>query len=88
MPTYRDYTDAEIVQRGEAIYSERIQPVTNLEDKGKFVVIDVESGEWAMGENQPALSRALHAKRPEAPLYIMRVGFPYAARLGSGWAPK
>lgn len=88
MTTYHDYTDAEIEQRGEAIYAERIQPDVTAGDKGKYVVIDVETGDWAMGDNQPALSRSLHVKRPEAPLYIMRVGFPYAARLGSGWTAK
>ena len=82
MTTYRDYTDEEIERRGEAIYAERIRSLVEEAHRGEYVVINIESGEWEMGDDVLKLSRALHAKHPEGALYTLRVGHDYVVRLG------
>ena len=44
--TGRDYKPGEITARGKAIYRDRIQSQVEPKEKGKFVVIDVETGDY------------------------------------------
>ena len=41
----RKYPLEEFARRGDAIYKERIEPLLSLKDRGKFVAIDIETGE-------------------------------------------
>ena len=82
MTTYRDYTDEEIERRGEAIYAHSIRPLVEKAHKGEYVAIDIETGAWEKGENVFELASRLHERHPQAALYTVRVGYPYAERLG------
>jgi len=79
---YVNYTPEEVESRGEAIYAELIRPRVEARDKGKFVVIDIESGDYEIDEEDlRATQRVLH-KRPKAVLYGLRVGYETAYSLG------
>lgn len=84
--------EAEIVPRGEDIYERDVRPKLGPEHEGKFVVLDVTTGEYAMAENDLEASELVLEKNPEAILYGLRVG-PGAASLpahrigASGAAP-
>jgi hypothetical protein len=79
---YANYTPEEVVSRGEAIYKEQIRDNVEAENKGKFVVIDIETGDYEIDvDDLRATMRAL-AKRPAAILYGLRIGYPTAYRLG------
>jgi hypothetical protein len=79
---YANYTPEEVVSRGEAIYKEQIRDNIEAENKGKFVVIDIETGDYEIDvDDLRATMRAL-AKRPAAILYGLRIGYPTAYRLG------
>lgn len=73
---------AEIVQRGQEIYDTRLRAALESGNEGRYVVINVESGEYALGDDMLALSDRLHARQPNAPLYSVRIGYPYTDRLG------
>jgi hypothetical protein len=81
MPGTR-YNDEEIIQRGEALYHQQIRPRVEPDHNGKFLVLDVETGEYEVDSDSRAAFDRAAAKRPDAPFYILRVGFPTAARLG------
>jgi len=80
--TYRDYTDEEIERRGEEIYADNIRLLVEGENKGRYVVINIETGEWRIGDDVLELANELHAGHKEAPLYTLRVGYPFAVTLG------
>jgi hypothetical protein len=81
---YTDYSPDEIVSRGEAIYERQIRPRVELDNQGKYVIIDVETGEYELDDDDAiATTRAL-VKRPEAVLYGLRVGYPSAYVFGGG----
>ena len=82
MTTYRDYTKEEVARRGRDIYDRSIRSEVAPGDKGKYVTIDVETGDWRMGDNISGLAAELHEKRPEAPLFTLRVGYAATARIG------
>ena len=71
-----------IADQGEKIYSEVIKPSIDLvEEKGKFVVIDVNSGDYEIDKRDNTATRRLRERRPEAVTYAVRVGRPTAYRM-------
>ncbi|MCI0392215.1 MAG: hypothetical protein MOB07_26085 [Acidobacteria bacterium] len=79
---YANYTPEEVEVRGKAIYVGQIRDRVEAENKGKFVVIDIETGDYEIDtDDLRATMRAL-AKRPAAILYGLRIGYPTAYRLG------
>lgn len=66
----------EVARRGEALYAQDIRAkVENEENIGKVLVIDVETGEYTIDDTGIDGSRLLHAKRPDAPLFGIRIGY-------------
>ena len=79
---YANYSAEEIESRGEEIYQQEVRPHVEAGNKGKFVVIDIETGAYEVdADDLQATKRAL-AKRPEAVLYGLRIGYPTAYTWG------
>lgn len=70
----------EIVPRGEEICERDVRPKLGPEHEGKFVVVDVTTGEYATADDDLEASDLVLEKNPEAILYGLRVG-PEAASL-------
>ena len=71
-----------IADLGDKIYNEHIKPFINFEeDKGKFVVIDVESGDYEIDKRDAAATRRLYERRPDAVSHAVRIGRPTAYRM-------
>ena len=84
----KDYTKEEISALGEKIYQEQIKPLVEPQEKGKFVVIDIESGDYEVDREHLTASRRLRERRPDSVRYVGRIGFPTAYRMISirvGW---
>jgi hypothetical protein len=80
---YARYSPKDVVARGEAIYQQEIRHQVDLgNNKGKFVVIDIETGDYEIDPDDLQATTRLLAKRPEAVLYGVRVGYPTAYTLG------
>ena len=61
---YADYTREEISARGDAIYMERIFPNLAQAEKGKYVSIDIESGDYEIDAEDPYAFQRLLDRRP------------------------
>ena len=72
----------EVASRGEAIYQEHVKPLVDPLHFGKFLVIDVETGDYEIGQRMASASKKLRERRPEAITYGVRVGFLAAYRMG------
>lgn len=79
---YADYSPEEVEARGEAIYQQELREKVEAGNKGKFLVLDVETGEYQIDEDDLEATKRALAKRPEAVLYGLRIGYPTAYRLG------
>jgi hypothetical protein len=80
------FTTHEIVERGKAIYEQQIrQKVGTEENKGKFLIIDIETGDYEMDDDEIAATRRAHARHPDGAFYGMRVGYRAAEVLGGSW---
>jgi len=76
------YTPEEVAARGEALYAERIRAEVEAAHKGKFVVVDIETGDFEVDNDDLAATKRALAKRPDAVLYGLRIGSLVAYRLG------
>ena len=74
----------EIERRGEEIYALQIRDKTTVADKGKFVVIDVTTGDYEIAEDHLTASlRLLNRHSQGDNFYGIRIGYRTAYKLGS-----
>ena len=73
---------ASVVERGEKIYKEDLRSILEPEHNGKYVVIDVDTGEYEIDASHLAASRRAHQKKPGTVFFVTRVGFGAMGRLG------
>ena len=73
----------EVARYGQALYEAGIRAKVETEENiGKMVIIDVETGEYAVDDMGLNASNRLHVKRPGAALYGIRIGYNVAESLG------
>ncbi len=80
---YINYTPSEIELQGEAIYGRQIRDKVEFAHKGKFLVIDIETGEYEIDADDLVATKRLLVKYPNAVVYGLRIGFPTAYRIGA-----
>ena len=71
----RSHAPEEIVAKGEAIYRDRIQPNVAPLEEGRFVVIDVMTGDYEIDDGDAEATRRLLNRKPDAITYAVRVGY-------------
>ena len=78
----RRYPKEEFVRRGDAIYAKDIEPHLKPKDKGKYVAIDIETGDYEIAGEDRTASNNLRARLEDPRIYMMKVGSPYLAHFG------
>ena len=76
------YPNDEIVRRGEELYERDIRPKVEPDHHGCFLALDIETGEYEIDSQDILAIQRAKAKRPDAALYIVRVGYRSAYKLG------
>jgi hypothetical protein len=76
------YTREEFARRGDEWYERVLRPRVRPDDEGKFVAIDIETGEYEIDDDELAASDRLLARRPDAQIWLTRIGYRYARRFG------
>ena len=79
---YENYSPEEVEARGEEIYQRQIRSQVEAGNKGRFVVIDIETCAYEVDDDDLQATKRALAKRPEAILYGVRIGHPTAYNLG------
>jgi hypothetical protein len=77
------YTTEEIAARGKAIYDAQIRAKVEPQYTGKFLIIDIETGNYEMDEDEFAASRRAHAKHPDGAFFGLRVGYRTSGTIGA-----
>ena len=85
---YANFTPQEVESRGEAIYEKQIRSKVETENKGRFLVIDIETGMYEIDEDDLVATKRLLTRQPHAVIYGLRIGYPTAYRLGGRLAPQ
>lgn len=76
------YSKDEVCDRGEEIYEERIKALVEPQQNGKFVVIDIESGDYEIGDDMLDASDRLQKRRPDSVQFGAMVGYESAYLIG------
>jgi hypothetical protein len=76
------HSPEEFARRGKELYDEKVTPALRPEDQDCFVAIDIESGEFAIHADDYTATELLHMRRPDAQIWLARVGHRAAYRLG------
>ena len=71
---YSDYPPGTIAARGKKIYSQQVRHKVEPQYTGKIVAIDIQTGDYEIGDNDLKAIKHLLAKRPEAIIYSLRIG--------------
>ena len=60
---------------GWNIYNEKIKHLVEPKEKGKFLVIDVATGDYVVNHDLILAEDELEARQPDGVFYIMRIGY-------------
>ena len=76
------YSNAEIADRGQALYDRTLRDKLEPRERGKLLVLDIDTGEYEIDTDDVAAVKRARAKRPDGAFYILRVGYPTVYRIG------
>jgi hypothetical protein len=76
------YGKEECARRGKAIYARDILPKLSSKDVGKFLAIDVDTGEFAMSRDEMKAGDNLRRRLPQSQIFMVRVGYATARSFG------
>jgi hypothetical protein len=72
----------ELARLGEEIFDRQVRPVLRPEDDGKYVALDVETGDYEINEDDYTAVARLRARNATADVWLMRAGYRAACRIG------
>jgi hypothetical protein len=73
----------ELARLGAEVFERSVRPSLRPEDHGKFVAIDVVSGEYEIDSDDYAAVTRLRARVPSADVWLARAGSPATCRIGA-----
>lgn len=76
-PASRD----DLARLGAEIFDRLVRPALRAEDDGKFVAIDVGTGDYEIDEDDFSAVARLQARRPSADVWLERAGLPTAYQM-------
>ena len=82
MPVQTRMSPDEVAQQGEAWY-EKLQTQIEADNMGRYLIVDVETGDYEIGPDYILPTERLLSKRSDAPLYALRIGYRSMGRLAS-----
>lgn len=77
------YSIEEIARRGQALYDEQIRSKVEPAHRGEYLILNVDTGEYEIDQDDLVASQRARARFADAPLFTIRVGHPTAYRLGA-----
>lgn len=77
------FSNEEIAARGQTLYDERIRATVEQQHDGRFLVVDIETGEYEIADAAVDAIRRMRARLSDPALFILRIGRAAAYRLGA-----
>lgn len=72
----------EVTKSGKKFYAEHLRSILEPQENGKFVAIEPDSQEYFIGLTAVEAIRKGNALFPEKILFLARIGFPTAHKIG------
>jgi hypothetical protein len=74
----------EVARRGTELYEQKIRRLVEAGNTGRYLAIDIESGEFAVADERRDACKALFDKNPDAELWGLRIGHVAVESLSGG----
>ena len=71
----------EMGAKAREIYERDLKAKLEPEFTGKYIIIDVDSGDYELGDDHLATHRILRSRRPDGRCHALRVGHRAAGRI-------
>jgi hypothetical protein len=82
MPTSPSHTLDELATLGGEIFDRQVRPALKPADNGKYVAIDVTTGDYEIDEDAYTAIARMRLRKPGADTWLMRAGYRAAYRTG------
>jgi hypothetical protein len=79
----QQYSPQEAVRRARDWYERTIREEVEPAEMGRYLMVDVDTGAYRVGDDYHALAREMLMLNPDAPLCALRVGYRAVGRIGS-----
>ena len=77
------WTTAEVVAAGKTLYEQQIRQVVETPDNiGKMLTLNVETGEYSIGDNPAETILQLKQQSPLSRLFTLRIGYRTGVSFG------
>ena len=76
------YSKEEFTRRGNALYESKIRLQVEQNHRNKIVAIDIETGEFEIGDDSLSAADRLFQRLPDAQPWCVRIGTGPVHRLG------
>ena len=76
------YSKEEFARRGDAIYGNDILPKLMPKDVGKYLAIDIETGEYEISASEMAAGNKLRRRLPDSQTWMVRIGYASVRSFG------
>lgn len=86
MPTQAKLPPDEVAAQGEAWY-EKIKDQVEPTEFGRYLAVNVQTGEYEVGDDFIVPTERLLARNPDAELYALRIGYRAIGRIGGRFTP-
>lgn len=73
---------SKLIEKGDKVYRERLQPLLEATAWGQFVAVEPESGAYFLGRTGSQAMSAARASLPGQEFFLARVGAPAAHTIG------
>src|SRR5437764_12269576 len=78
------YSNEEVARIGEEIYRRDLRKQVMPQHKGKFLTLDIKSGDHEIDEDDLTGEKQLRARRPDGTFFGFRIGYKEAYVLSGG----
>jgi hypothetical protein len=72
----------EAARIGRRIYDREIREKVETKHRGKFLFVDIDTGDYEFDADQVAAGERLRERHPDSLLYMVRIGYPTAVKFG------
>ena len=69
------YSPEEFRRRGTELYEGKIRSLVEAGNVGRLLCIDIESGDYALSDDELDGARTLIDKNPDAQIWCLRIGY-------------
>lgn len=76
-------TPEQVAERGQRLYEEKLKTVLEPTEKGKFVAIEVETGEYLVADTLLEVLQRAKEKYPTKLFHTVRIGYGGVFKMGS-----